>query len=143
MKSEHENLISLEHDLLASPMILAKVRESNVYAQHLYAAMCNQAFAKNEVWPQLKGETWSCSWRYAGGIIADMLGEGDYMDWYCSGIRGAGLTDEEYNQLSGPDQELYIETRKYVDEGHVTDEICEDLLTLGWCVIPDAYAYSE
>jgi hypothetical protein len=143
MKNEHENSINLEQDLYASPMMLAKVRNSAVYAQHLYAAMCNQQFAKNEVWPQLKGETWSCSWRYAGGIIADMRGEGDYMDWYCSGIRGSGITDEEYNQLSGSDQELYIETRKYVGEGHVTDEICEDLLTLGWCVIPDAYAYSE
>jgi hypothetical protein len=143
MKSEHENLTSLEHDLMASPMMLDKVRKSAVYAQHLYAAMCNQEFVKNEVWSQLKGETWSCSWRYAGGIIADMRGEGDYLDWYCSGIKGPGLTDEEYNQLSGPDQELYIETRKYVGEGYVTDEICEDLLVLGWCVIPDAFAYSE
>lgn len=137
MKSEHENSTNLEQDLLASPMMLAKVRGSTVYAQHLYAAMCNQAFAKNEVWPQLKGETWSCSWRYAGGIIADMRQEGNYMDWYCSGIKGADLTDEEYNQLSKPEQELYIETRQYVGEGHVTDEIREDLMTLGWCVVPD------
>jgi hypothetical protein len=143
MKSEHENLTSLEHDLLASPMMLDKVRKSAVYAQHLYAAMCNQEFVKNEVWPQLKGETWSCSWRYAGGIIADMRQEGDYLDWYCSGIKGSGLTDEEYNQLSESEQQLYIETRKYVSEGNVTDEVCDDLLTLGWCVIPDAYAYSE
>ena len=137
MKSEHKNSTSLEDDLLASPMMLAKVRNSAVYSQHLYAAMCNQIFAKNEVWPQLKGETWSCSWRYAGGIIADMRQQGDYLDWYCSGIKGSGLTDEEYNQLSKPDQELYIETREYVGEGHVTDEICADLLTLGWCVVPD------
>ena len=137
MKSEHDDSISLEQDLLASPGMLARVRESRVYAQHLYAAMCNQQFVKNELWSQLKGETWSCSWRYAGGIIADMRQQGDYMDWYCSGIRGSGLTDEEYNQLDKPDQELYIETRKYVGEGHVTDEIREDLMTLGWCVISD------
>jgi len=137
MKSEHDDSINLEQDLLASPMMTARVRKSRVYAQHLYAAMCNQQFAKNELWPQLKGETWSCSWRYAGGIIADIRKSGDYLDWYCSGIRGSGLTDEEYNQLDKPDQELYIETRQYVGEGHVTDEIREDLMTLGWCVIPD------
>jgi hypothetical protein len=137
MTNEIKNSTSLEQDLLASPLMLAKIRTSAVYAQHLYAAMCNQEFSKNEVWPQLKGETWSCSWRYAGGIIADMRQEGNYMDWYCSGIKGADLTDEEYNQLSKPEQELYIETRQYVGEGHVTDEIREDLMTLGWCVVPD------
>jgi hypothetical protein len=143
MKSEYENLTSLEQDLLASPMMLAKVRGSAVYAQHLYAAMCNQAFSKNEVWPQLKGEAWSCSWRYAGGIIANMRQQGDYMDWYCSGINGKALTDEEYNQLSTQDQELYIETRKYVSESCITDEICNDLMTLGWSVIPNFYDYTE
>jgi hypothetical protein len=66
-----------------------------------------------------------------------MRQQGDYLDWYCSGIRGDGLSDEEYNQLDRTDQELYIETRQYVSESHVTDEIREDLLTLGWCVIPD------
>ena len=137
--SEAEDSNSLEKDLLASPMMLAKVRESAVYAQHLYASMCNREFIKNEIWPQLKGQTWSCSWRYAGGIIADMREEGDYLDWYCSGIKGSGLTDEEYNQLSETDQELYNETRKYVGESHVTDEIREDLMVLGWCVVPDGY----
>jgi len=117
-------------------MMLAKVRESRVYSQHLYAAMCNQQFSKNELWPQLKGETWSCSWRYAGGIIADMRKQGDYLDWYCSGIQGPGLTDEEYGQLDKPDQELYTENRQYMGEGHVTDEIREDLMMLGWSVVP-------
>jgi len=125
---------------MASPMMLAKVRESNVYAQHLYAAMCNQAFAKNEVWPQLKGETWSCSWRYAGGIIADMQNQGDYLNWYCSGIRNpVALSEVEYNQLSEQEQELYNESKQYVGEGHITDEIQADLLILGWVVVPEFY----
>ena len=126
---------NMEYDLRSSPMMVANVRNSNVYAQNLYAAMCNRSFRKNDIWPQLKGETWSCSWRYAGGIIADMRGEGDYIDWYCSGIRGDGLTDEEYNQLSKKDQEAYIETKMYVGESHVTDQIRNDLLTIGWCVL--------
>jgi hypothetical protein len=30
--------------------------------------------------------TWSCSWRYAGGLVADMREQGEnYLDFYCSG----------------------------------------------------------
>lgn len=104
---------NLEYDLRSTDWILKKVRESDTYAQHLYAAMCNTDFIKNEVWPILQENTWSCSWRYAGGIIADMREKGDYIDWYCSGI---GRVDDS------------------VPEGVVTDEIREDLLKLGWIV---------
>ena len=134
-KIDHDDSTSLEHDLMASPMMLAKVRESNVYAQNLYAAMCNQEFVKNEVWPQLKGETWSCSWRYAGGIIADMRQQGDYLDWYCSGIRNTTpIEQSEWDNLTLEEQTLYKEHQAYVAESIVTDEIRQDLLVLGWCV---------
>ena len=76
---------NMEYDLRTSDFMLAKVRSSKSYSQNLYAAMCNRTFQKNEVWATLKNQTWSCSWRYAGGIIADMRVQGDYMDWYCSG----------------------------------------------------------
>jgi hypothetical protein len=39
------------------------------------------------------GVEWSCSWRSAGGIVAALSGEGDYLDWYCS--TGEGLVDEQ------------------------------------------------
>jgi hypothetical protein len=84
LKSRENNL---EWDLLTTDWILEKVRSNNEYAQNLYAAMCNNEFTKREMWPILKEETWGCSWRYAGGIIADMQQKGDYIDWYCSGIR--------------------------------------------------------
>lgn len=116
---------NLEYDLRTTDWILKKVRESDTYAQNLYAAMCNTDFTKNEVWPILQEDTWSCSWRYAGGIIADMREEGDYIDWYCSGI-GSGLGNGDEDG-----------TKKYVGEGIVTDEIREDLLKLGWLVRED------
>lgn len=119
---EHNNL---EYDLVTTPWILARVRESDTYAQNLYAAMCNRDFQRNQVWPTLRGETWSCSWRYAGGIIADMRGSGDYIDWYCSGM-GDGLGNGDADGTKG-----------YVGEGVVTDEIRQDLLRLGWCVLDD------
>ena len=128
---------NMEYDMRSAEWMVAKVRASDAYAQNLYAAMCNRDFQKNEVWPQLKGDTWSCSWRYAGGIIADMRGHGDYIDWYCSGIRGE-MGDEEYHNLSKEAQEqyLYMKTH-FVGEGVVTDEIREDLFKLGWLVLDD------
>lgn len=129
---------NLEYDLLTTEWILEKTRNSEVYAQNLYAAMCNNDFVKNDVWPILAEERWSCSWRYAGGIIADMRQEGDYIDWYCSGIRnGDDLEDESFQQLTKEQQENYINSKSFVSESHVTDEIREDLLKLGWIVVED------
>ena len=128
---------NMEYDLVTTGWILEKVRDSEIYAQHLYAAMCNNTFMKNEVWPTLMEETWSCSWRYAGGIIADMRGEGDYIDWYCSGIKDSDLLPEEFNNLTEQQQERHLIYRAFVGESVVTDEIQIDLLKLGWKVIPE------
>jgi hypothetical protein len=124
---------NLEYDLRTSDYIVEKCK-TDYYAQNLYAALCNNDFIKNEVWPLLTDKTWHCSWRYAGGIIAHIQEKGDYIDWYCSGI-GNEVTDEEYNEMSKESQERYLYTKtKYVNEGHVTDEIREDLFKLGWIV---------
>ena len=114
---------NMEYDLCNTGWILKKARTSDTYAQNLYAAICNNDFTRNDVWPILKGEIWSASWRSAGGIIADMRQEGDYIDWYCSGI-GGGLGNGD---TTG--------TKNYVGEGIVTDEIRQDLLKLGWIVV--------
>ena len=129
---------NLEYDLRTTDWILEKVRASNGYAQNLYAAMCNNDFIKNEPWIILKNETWSCSWRYAGGIIADMQGRGDYMNWYCSGIRDNEISDEVFQQMTKDAREHFIYVRdNYVSESVVTDQIRADLLTLSWIVIDD------
>lgn len=129
---------SMEYDLLTTDWILEKVRNSRAYAQNLYAAMCNNDFTKKEIWPVLKKQTWSCSWRYAGGIIADMRQEGDYIDWYCSGIRDSDEPNkEEWDSWSQEQQTLWKECSKYVGEGVVTQEIGADLDRLGWVVQPD------
>lgn len=121
--SSHTN--NMEYDLLTTDWILEKVRAGDDYAQNLYAAICNNDFQKLEVVPILKGQTCSYSWRYAGGIIADMRQQGDYIDWYCSGIgnneSGYGL---DHRQASG-----------YVPESVVTEEVRNDLKKLGWLVL--------
>jgi hypothetical protein len=106
-------------DLNNSPLIREKVHKDQ-YAQNLYAALCNMEWQRTEVLPILKDETWNCSWRTAGGIVANLRAQGDYLDWYCSGM-GEGLGNGDPDGVLG-----------YVAESVVTDEIREDLATLGW-----------
>lgn len=120
-KSRENNM---EYDLLTTDWILEKARTSETYAQHVYSAICNNDFQKLDVIPVLKGETWGASWRSAGGIVADMRQEGDYINWYCSGI-GDGLGNGDADRTKG-----------YVPEGYVTDEIRSDLQRLGWVLVP-------
>lgn len=97
---------NLEYDLRTSDKLCAKVKDDE-YAAKLYAALCNTDWVRIEVIPLLrqdpKQDFWSCSWRYAGGIIANMREEGDYIDWYCGGM-----------------------------EGYIDPEVAADLKELGW-----------
>lgn len=125
--TEHD----LEFDLTHTDWIIDKVCADTQYAQHLYAALCNNEFVKNDVWPILRGSTWMCSWRHAGAIIADIQDSGSYMDWYCSGI-GTNLTVEEIDELSEEERAGYMQSKNNVGEGHITDEVRQDLFKLGW-----------
>ena len=102
------DIANLEIDLMKSDQIKHKCKNS-VYAQNLYAALCNNRFFKNT-------EEWTCSWRMAGRIVADLrdCGEG-YLDWYCSGIS---------------------DHPNCMPEGCISKEIREDLLELGWDIEP-------
>jgi hypothetical protein len=130
--AQHEHGNDLEYDLRSTDWILEKARNSDSYAQNIYAALCNMQ------WCNVKGQDpkvtleilkenfWSCSWRSAGGIVANMQQKGDYIDWYCSGI---GNDDTGYGLT-------HTDGKGYVPEGHVTDEIREDLRLLGWVPVP-------
>lgn len=119
---------NLEYDLRSNDMMCEKVRASKAYAQNLYAALCNVSWQKLEVLLVLKEQQWTCSWRSAGGIIANMRQEGDYVDWYCSGIQNLDY-DEKINES--------WDKRNCVPEGMVTDEIREDLKKIGWVPIEE------
>ena len=110
-------IFNLERDLRSTWWVVEKVQAKEVYAQNLYAALCNNEFAPKDTWALLKNITWSCTWRYAGGIIADIRGEGDYLNWYCSGIH-----DEH-------------DSEGFVGEGFVVPEIKIDLDNIGWIII--------
>jgi hypothetical protein len=120
---------NLEHDLHSTPWMVKKIRNSERYAQNLYAALCNNEFIKlnfddtvDNIYRILSDDLnpWSCSWRYAGGIIADIRGTGDYLDWYCSSM----TSNENNDQIS---------------EGVVTSEVEADLLSIGWRVVDSGH----
>lgn len=125
----------MKHDLVEDirncPEIMAKLRaEDRRYAQNLYCAFCNMQWCKRDTWPILTEDYWSCSWRSSGGIVADLRNKGeDYMDYYCSGIKG-GLSYDP------TDDDKYFEEHGYVSESDVTEEIASDLDKLGWFPVP-------
>lgn len=129
---------NLEYDLRTTDWVLEKARADEAYAQHIYAALCNNRFMKNEVWPTLLGKTWTISWRAAGGLVANMLQTGDYTEWYCSGIfNDDEITELELAELPIRDRELRLKQQARVAEGVVTHEIRADFLTLGWTILED------
>lgn len=122
----------LVEDIYRCPDVLNKIRTRKEYAQNLYAAFCNMRWCPRDLWPALrqdpKQDLWSASWRSSGGIIAQFRQEGDYMDWYCSGM--GGFADYE------TDPEEWQKETKFVPEGTITEEIAADLSMLGWFPVP-------
>jgi len=73
------------------------------YATDMYRALSNMRWRNRGT-----GEVYSCSWRYAGGLIAEIRDKGEnYLAFYCSGR-----------------------------EGYILEEIETDLNNLGWVKHP-------
>lgn len=117
-KSNEPDLLE---DLKASKLICEKVRDG-IYAQNLYAALCNNEFQKIDVFEILRDSSYSVSWRHAGSVIANLRDVGEiYTDFYCSGI-----------PAGDPDIDINSYNRNYRPEGFITDEIMADLKLIGW-----------
>lgn len=126
----------LVEDIRNCPEIMAKIRaEDRRYAQNLYAAWCNMQWCPRDIIPALRQgdeDLWTASWRGAGGIVADLRNKGeDYMDYYCSGMRG-GLSIDPNNT----DDDEYFDRTGFQSEGVVSDEIAKDLASIGWFPVP-------
>jgi len=111
----------LAQDMANDDVVIAYLKDEAI-AIEFYAALCNMQWEKIEKLPdderiveKLKGvnsDVWSCSWRSAGGIIADIRSANynvkeDYMDFYCSG-----------------------------NEGHISDTVKECFERMGWVPKP-------
>lgn len=106
----------LAEDIEKNQIILDKLQDET-YAQNMYAAFCNTSWQKIDFMEMMEDNvSWEVSWRAAGRIIANLRNKGEaYLDFYCSGM--IDCADEN---------------RQYVPEGTVTDEIREDLKSIGW-----------
>ena len=83
-----------------------RIAKDKQFAKDVYNALCNTR------WKKIGNSrnVYSCSWRYAGGLIATMrgnTGQMNHMDFYCSGR-----------------------------EGMVTEEIEKIFYTFGWVIHP-------
>ena len=59
------------------------------FAQEVYASLCNMKW-RSIFKPKYE---YSCSWRYAGGLVAEIRGKGEsFLDYYFSG--GEGVVTE-------------------------------------------------
>lgn len=92
-KALHDRIDDLYRQMVAHPdwrdfegdlaeALAERIKADDAFAGATYAALCNVD------WGHEKGSTYSCSWRYAGGLIAQIRGEGDYLNWYCYGGEG-------------------------------------------------------
>ena len=115
-------------DVCQCDWMVKRIRQDDAYAQNFYAALCNQSWWEQDAWEILRDRTWSVSWRTAGGIVADIRGSGDYLDWYCTG------------SFVWHDRDGYEPTPSelcYVPEGMITAEIQYDLAQIGWYPVVD------
>jgi hypothetical protein len=108
-------VFNLERDIRNTDWVIDKVRRREIYAQNLYAALCNNRFSPKDVWGLLTNVQWDCTWRYAADIVADIRHDESYMDWYCS---GSGFMGTDF--------------AGFVEESYVTEEIESDINSIGW-----------
>lgn len=106
--------VSLEKDMKGDPEIISLCKDREI-AKDFYRAICNMQWKKNnipedeQIIQKLQGYdpgVWSCTWRYAGGIISDIRNDNyktaeDYMSFYCSGEEGyvSEIVEDNFNRL--------------------------------------------
>ncbi len=97
---DDEEMHSLELELYQAKHLVRRCqRDPDGFARDLYRALCNVT------WKHVDGvDTYSCSWRYAGGIVSTMAyGLDEHMMFYACG-----------------------------NEGTVSDDVLTELVKLGW-----------
>jgi hypothetical protein len=81
------------HDLIRRTVL--KYLDSEEKKTQIYNALCNIVWYNPKQLVQ-----YSCSWRYAGGLVANVEKSKDYLDYYCSDNEGEveSWIEEEFNK---------------------------------------------
>jgi hypothetical protein len=96
---------SIHEDIRNTDFLVKKIRDNSIYAQNLYAGLCNNGFIKN-------GEDDGNSFR-ENAVFLEELCDLDYYQLYWSG--GSSVENKEYKKW-----------------GELTSEVEQDLLKIGW-----------
>lgn len=106
---------NLEAEMSKDADVISHLEDRDIAVEY-YSALCNMRWRKintlneaEKIIDRLKGEEsdiWSCSWRYAGGVIAHIRNANyntkeDYMDFYCSGNEGtvSNLVEDSFYRM--------------------------------------------
>jgi len=115
-------VFNLERDIRGANWIIDKVRHREIYAQNLYAALCNNLYSPKDVWAILKNIQWDCSWSHAAVMISEIREDDSYHNWYCS---GTGFSGTDFDG--------------FVEESYITPEVETDIAKIGWIVQTKRY----
>lgn len=67
-------------ETLIESLFKERMKKSDEFCTEVWSSLANV------IWVNAQEEDkYSASFRYAGGLISEIIGRGDYMDWYCSG----------------------------------------------------------
>lgn len=103
----------LRVDLAADARFLDRIGD-DLFARAVYDSLCNSEYRKGD-----DRTRWSCSWRSAGGIVADLRDKGEsYIDFYLG------------EMLDGDGEAVDAETRR-----ETYAEVMSHYMRLGWRIV--------
>lgn len=108
------------------------------FPELVYSALCNRGWRRIDAEAHPVSErAYTCSWRHAGAVAADLAagpqGEGNYMEYYCSGNEGVvDQTVEDTLNARGWQSCSYDEACAWMDPdaaaGHIACHELEEYL---------------
>lgn len=130
--------MNMEEALRNDTEFLALLKDE-IIACAAYQSFCNEVYINDE------RERFSCSWRYAGGLIAELRNEGeDYIDYYIDFVKGElfDQTEPHKNTI----QQIYnrlgwrlLTVKDQVYDFKVASALLDEKLSLPKTSTPDWY----
>jgi len=113
---KNDDLSLFENDLYK---LKDSLSSNDIFASNMYRALCNMMWQKKDN----EKIVYSCTWRYAGGLIASIRDRGEnYLNFYCSGLEGCVS-----NRVKKELDILGWKPLPYPEEGNEYEEYCVGL----------------